>query len=131
MSIFLSALERSAARPEPSGRLTLAQRVRDRYPRNTILVAGPIPAITPPACHGQLSRFPRRARWTAAGRIRHQPGARPRLRHRFTRSQEHAMTGPATAFRARPIGPPGAFHDHPRNTDPGRDPAGKAARVSL
>ena len=29
---LLSALERSAARPEPSGRLTLAQRVRDRYP---------------------------------------------------------------------------------------------------
>jgi hypothetical protein len=29
---LLRALERSAARPEPSGRLTLAQRVRDRYP---------------------------------------------------------------------------------------------------
>ena len=84
---LLSALERSAARPEPSGRLTLAQRVRDRYPLKHHPHRRPDTGDHParlamasfPASPAGLTGQP-------PGESAASPAPRPRLKHRLTRS---------------------------------------------
>ena len=84
---LLSALERSAARPEPSGRLTLAQRVRERSPLKHHPHRRPDTGDHParlamasfPASPAGLAGQPPVESATS-------PAPRPRLKHRLTRS---------------------------------------------
>jgi hypothetical protein len=122
---LLSALERSAARPEPSGRLTLAQRVRDRYPPKRHPHRGPDTSDHPARLAMAGFRFPRRTGRPAARRIRRRPGPpAPAEAPAHALSGAHAMTGSASAARPR-TRRSGGFHAQPRNTDPGPRPPRK------
>ena len=124
---LLSALERSAARPEPSGRLTLAQRVRDRYPLETPSSSQARYRRSPrPACHGQLSRFPRRTGRPAASRIRRQPGApAPAEAPAHALTGEHAMTGSASVGQAAHVPQRSISRPAPASPIPGPRPPRK------
>ena len=84
---LLSALERSAARPEQSGRLTLAQRARDRYPLNHHPRRRPDTGDHPARL--AMASFPASPAGLAGqptGEPAASPAPWPRLKHRLTRS---------------------------------------------
>ncbi len=84
---LLSALERSAARPEPSGRLTLAQRVRDRYPLKHHPHRRPDTGDHPARL--AMASFPASPAGLAGqppAESAASPAPRPQLKHRLTRS---------------------------------------------